>query len=62
MIGKFLGDEAGGTSLEYGLIAALVAVAVIAALAFLGTSLSSVFGDAATKVNSAQPPASHVPP
>jgi len=62
MIGKFLGDETGGTSIEYGLIAALVVVAVIAALASLGTPLTSVFDAAAAKINSANPPARLVPP
>jgi len=62
MIGKFLSDETGGTSIEYGLIAALVAITVIAALASIGTSLSSFFDAATTKINSAKTPDRRVPP
>jgi pilus assembly protein Flp/PilA len=45
---KFLKDENGATAIEYGLIAALVAVAIVGALTTLGGGLSSMFG----KVNS----------
>ena len=45
---KFLKDENGATAIEYGLIAALVAVAIVTALTSLGGSLSTMF----TKVNS----------
>ena len=40
---KFLSDERGATAIEYGLIAALVAVAIIGALTVLGTELSNIF-------------------
>jgi pilus assembly protein Flp/PilA len=43
-----LGEEAGATAIEYGLIAALIAVAAIAAFQMVGTSLSTVFGNVAT--------------
>jgi pilus assembly protein Flp/PilA len=36
-------DESGATAIEYGLIAALIAVAAIAAMQLVGTSLSGVF-------------------
>jgi len=39
----FLKDEAGVTALEYGLIAALIAVAIIGAVGTLGTNASTVF-------------------
>jgi pilus assembly protein Flp/PilA len=45
---KFLKDENGATAIEYGLIAALVAVAIVGTLTSLGSGLSSMFG----KVNS----------
>ena len=45
---KFLKDESGATAIEYGLIAALVAVAIVGALTTLGTGLTTMFG----KVNS----------
>ena len=37
-------EESGPTAIEYALIAALVAVVIIAALIFLGTALSNIFG------------------
>ncbi|GAB4369352.1 MAG: hypothetical protein Kow00114_29090 [Kiloniellaceae bacterium] len=43
-IKSFLSDESGATAIEYGLIAALVSVAAIAALGSLGNSLKSIFG------------------
>ena len=43
LIGKFVRDESGATAIEYGLIAALVAVAAIAALRALGTNLVDIF-------------------
>jgi pilus assembly protein Flp/PilA len=45
---KFMKDESGATAIEYGLIAALVAVAIVGALTTLGTGLTTMFG----KVNS----------
>jgi pilus assembly protein Flp/PilA len=43
-------DEAGATAIEYGLIAALIAVAAIAAFQLVGTNLSSIFNSVATKL------------
>jgi pilus assembly protein Flp/PilA len=40
---KFMKDESGATAIEYGLIAALVAVAIVGALTTLGTGLSGMF-------------------
>lgn len=40
---RFLADESGATAIEYGLIAAGIALAIIAALQGLGTKLVSVF-------------------
>ena len=40
---KFIADDSGATAIEYGLIAALVAVVVIGALALLGDQLSGTF-------------------
>jgi pilus assembly protein Flp/PilA len=45
MISRFLKDENGATAIEYGLIAALVAVAIVGTLTTLGGSLSSMFGN-----------------
>ncbi len=43
IITKILRDESGATAIEYGLIAALVSVAAIAALTAMGTSLETMF-------------------
>ena len=43
MIQRFINDEAGATAIEYGLIASLVSVVIIAALTILGSSLTSTF-------------------
>jgi pilus assembly protein Flp/PilA len=40
---KFLADEGGATAIEYGLIAAGIALAIIATVNGLGTNLNGVF-------------------
>lgn len=45
---KFRKNEEGATAIEYGLIAALVAVAAITAMQSLGTNLSSTFNEVST--------------
>lgn len=52
-INRLITDESGATAIEYGLIAALVSVAAIAALQAMGTSLSSIFGVVSGKLSSA---------
>jgi pilus assembly protein Flp/PilA len=47
---KTLRNEAGATAIEYGLIAALIAVAVVTVLATVGTNLSSTFATIAGKL------------
>ena len=42
-IHRFINDESGATAIEYGLIAAGIAVAIIAAVGLLGTSLEGMF-------------------
>lgn len=41
--GKFLRDEEGVTAIEYGLIAALIAVGVITAVSLVGSQLDTLF-------------------
>ena len=41
---SFIRREDGATAIEYGLIAALVSVAIVGALTLLGTDLSALFG------------------
>jgi pilus assembly protein Flp/PilA len=43
IISRFVRDESGATAIEYGLIAALIAVVIIGAVQVVGTSLSSTF-------------------
>ena len=40
---KFFKNESGATAIEYGLIAALIAVAIIGAVSTLGSETSSTF-------------------
>ena len=47
---RFLKDESGATAIEYGLIAALIAVTIIAAVTSLGKELNTKFFDAADAV------------
>ena len=44
---RFLKDESGATAIEYGLIAALVAVVLVTALTAVGTNLTSLFNTVA---------------
>jgi len=50
-IRKFFKNSKGATAIEYGLIAALIAVAAIAAMQGLGTSLTKTFNNVSTKLN-----------
>lgn len=43
LLSRFVRDESGATAIEYGLIAALIAVAIIAAATQLGTDISALF-------------------
>lgn len=49
-INKLIRDEAGATAIEYGLIAALIAVAAITAMQGLGNELSSTFTTVSSKM------------
>ena len=48
MISRFLRDESGATAIEYGLIAAGIAVAIIAAVQAVGTALNTKMGQVST--------------
>jgi pilus assembly protein Flp/PilA len=43
MLKKFIADESAATAIEYGLIAAGIAVAIITVVSGLGTKLTSTF-------------------
>ena len=49
----FLKDDSGATAIEYGLIAALVAVACIAALTAVGGSLQDIYMEVSSSLDSA---------
>ena len=50
---RFVNDEEGATAIEYGLLAALVAVAIIAGAGALGTALNTKFNGIALEVGNA---------
>jgi len=49
-IKRFFKDEEGVTAIEYGLIAALIALVIIGAVALVGTNLSKVFASVAQTI------------
>ena len=49
-ISRFAKDESGATAIEYGLIAALIAVVIISAVTALGTTLKGKFNDVVTNL------------
>ena len=49
-IARFVKDESGATAIEYGLIAAGIAVAIIMAVQLVGTNLNTLFGTVATNL------------
>ena len=52
---KLRRDEEGATAIEYGLIAALISVAAIAAMTALGDSLQTMFTAVSDAMNNATP-------
>jgi pilus assembly protein Flp/PilA len=48
LVSRFVTNESGVTAIEYGLIAALIAVVIIASVTLVGTSLQTVFGTVST--------------
>lgn len=52
-INKLLRDEQGATAIEYGLIAALIAVAAITAMSSLGENLNTTFNTVSGELSAA---------
>lgn len=48
IVTRFLQDQSGATAIEYGLIAAGIAVAIIATVQGLGTQLKTTFSSVST--------------
>ncbi len=55
ILSLFRKDESGATAIEYGLIAALIAVVIIGGVTAVGTQLGNMFTHVATTVNNATP-------
>jgi pilus assembly protein Flp/PilA len=51
LISRFVRDESGATAIEYGLIAALIAVVIITGVTAVGTSLATTFNTLSCKLN-----------
>jgi pilus assembly protein Flp/PilA len=49
-ITRFLRDDSGATAIEYGLIAALIAVVIIGAVQLVGSNLNTTFSTVAAKI------------
>jgi pilus assembly protein Flp/PilA len=58
---RFVKDDSGATAIEYGLIAALVSVAIIVALGTLGNNLNTTFSTVAEELGGAANNASTTP-
>ena len=50
---RFMKDESGATAIEYGLIAALIAVVIIAGATSVGTKLGTVFNNIGNNITTA---------
>ncbi|WP_394889078.1 Flp family type IVb pilin [Mesorhizobium sp. AaZ16] len=55
LIARFVKDESGATAIEYGLIAALIALAIIVGAGAVGNTLNAKFIGISTKLNEANP-------
>ncbi|GJD81032.1 Flp family type IVb pilin [Methylobacterium gregans] len=51
LITRFLKDRSGATAIEYGMIAALIAVVIIGTLQMIGTKLNDKFGSISAQLN-----------
>ena len=52
-LGEFLRDDSGATAIEYGLVAAMIAVGIIVALTTFGSSLLGLFNFVSTRSETA---------
>jgi len=50
LVARFVRDESGATAIEYGLIAALIAVVIISAVQLVGSNLATTFNTVAQKI------------
>jgi len=52
LLNRFAKDESGATAIEYGLIASLIGVAIIAGASLVGSKLNSAFSGISSKITS----------
>ena len=50
LVARFISDESGATAIEYGLLASLIAVVIIAAIKLVGSNLSTTFNNVANNL------------
>ena len=55
LLSRFFKDESGATAIEYGLIATLIALAIIAAAGNVGTNLATKFQNVANALATGKP-------
>lgn len=55
LFARFAKDESGATAIEYGLIAALIAIAIIGGARFVGSQVNAKFNEVGTAIQGAQP-------
>ncbi len=55
LLARFYKDESGATAIEYGLIATLIAVAIIVGAGYIGTQLESKFSDIGKVIETGKP-------
>jgi len=55
LFARFVKDESGATAIEYGLIAALIALAIVVGASALGNALNGQFTNIANALNDAAP-------
>ncbi|SCX06875.1 Flp pilus assembly protein, pilin Flp [Agrobacterium sp. DSM 25558] len=56
---RFMKDESGATAIEYGLIAALISVAIITGASSVGTKLGTMFTNLGLRLNANMPSATN---
>ena len=54
LFANFVQDESGATAIEYGLIAALISLAIVVGASQLGNALNAQFQNVATTLNTAK--------
>ncbi len=55
LVSRFVKDESGATAIEYGLIASLIAVAIITAATLLGSKIGYTFNNVAKNLTQSNP-------